>query len=350
MENDFNEKFLKDFVDNIPEPVLILKKKSFDIEYANYEFQDFYKKSFNYLKKKKVSEIFKNDLFFLSNLREIISNNGTFFIKEALEFNSKKINVVCLLPERVANYMMLIFKQKELDNQKNIYNDFNAFEHFFSIISHEVSNPLSSIKIASQLLSKTKKVDDELIDIINTESERIAKIILSISQLTSKLTLQKKKNENIHELLRYSIFKIKNKTKKINFIEEFDPSLPFVNVDKDSIIQVFDNLLLNAYEASNNEPNSFIKLSTKFIYGETVKIPNIKKSQKRNYIMVKIEDNGLGFKENEKQKIFLPFYSLKKSGSGIGLYLVKRIIDLHEGEIFVSRNEKVTSFTVKLPL
>ena len=90
MENDFNEKFLKDFVDNIPEPVLILKKKSFDIEYANYEFQDFYKKSFNYLKKKKVSEIFKNDLFFLSNLREIISNNGTFFIKEALEFNSKQ--------------------------------------------------------------------------------------------------------------------------------------------------------------------------------------------------------------------------------------------------------------------
>ena len=50
------------------------------------------------------------------------------------------------------------------------------------------------------------------------------------------------------------------------------------------------------------------------------------------------------------KKIFLPFYSLKKRGSGIGLYLVKRIIDLHEGEIFVNRDEKITSFTVKLPL
>ena len=68
---------------------------------------------------------------------------------------------------------MLIFKQKELNNKNSIYDNFNAFEHFFSIISHEVSNPLSSIKIASQLLSKTKKVDDELIDIIKTESERI---------------------------------------------------------------------------------------------------------------------------------------------------------------------------------
>ena len=349
MDNGFDEKLLKDFVDNIPEPILILKKKSLSIEYANFEFQDFYKKSFIYIKKKKISEVFKNELFFLSNLNDIISNKGTFFIKEALEFNSKKLNVVCLLPEIVNKYMMLIFKPKELNNENSISDNFNAFEHFFSIISHEVANPLSSIKIASQLLSKTKRVDDELIDIIKIESERIAKIIVSISQLTSKLTLQKKNNENIHELLRYSTFKIKNKPKKIEFIEEFDPSLPYVNVDKDTIIQVFDNLLLNAYEASNYDSNSFIKLSTKFLYGETIKIPNIKKSQKRNYIMIKIEDNGLGFKENEKQKIFLPFYSLKKRGSGIGLYLVKRIVDLHEGEIFVNRDEKITSFTVKLP-
>ena len=72
-------------------------------------FKTFIKKVL--IKKKKVSELFKNDLFFLSNLNEIISNNGTFFIKRALEFNSKKLNVVCLLPE-IVNYMMLIFKQK----------------------------------------------------------------------------------------------------------------------------------------------------------------------------------------------------------------------------------------------
>ena len=67
---------------------------------------------------------------------------------------------------------------------------------------------------------------------------------------------------------------------KIEIIEEFDPSLPLVNVEKGTIIQVFDNLLLNAYEASNIDSNSFIKLSTKFLYGETIKIPNIKKVKK----------------------------------------------------------------------
>ena len=53
-----------------------------------------------------------------------------------------------------------------------------------------------------------------------------------------------------------------------------------------------------------NKP--FIKLSTKFIYGETIKIPNIKESQKKNYILIKIEDNGSGIKKSELSKIFLP--------------------------------------------
>ena len=59
-------------------------------------------------------------IYFLSNLNEIISNKGTFFIKEALEFNSKKLNVVCLLPEIVNKYIMLIFKSKELNNENSI--------------------------------------------------------------------------------------------------------------------------------------------------------------------------------------------------------------------------------------
>ena len=64
MENGFDEKLLKDFVDNIPEPILILKK-SLSIEYANYEFLDFYKKSFIYIKKKKkLVRFLKMNFFF----------------------------------------------------------------------------------------------------------------------------------------------------------------------------------------------------------------------------------------------------------------------------------------------
>ena len=83
------------------------------------------------------------------------------------------------------------------------------------MLSHEISNPLSSIKMASQLLSKSKTGDQELLEIIQTECARIEKIIKLISKTTEKITLRNKSEENIHEILRYSIFKIQNKKKKL---------------------------------------------------------------------------------------------------------------------------------------
>ena len=204
--------------------------------------------------------------------------------------------------------------------------------------------------MASQLLEKSKAYDSELIKIVNNECGRINKVINSISQISSKLVLKNKSLENIHEILRYSSFKIKNQKKQIKIFEEFDPSLPKILIDKSLMIQVFENLLNNACEASSFSKNSFIKLSTKFIYGETIKIPNIKESQKKNYLLIKIEDNGSGIKKNELSKIFLPFFSTKKRGSGIGLYLVKRIINLHDGRISVDCTDNLTSFRIKLPL
>ena len=77
---------------------------------------------------------------------------------------------------------------------------------------------------------------------------------------------------------------------------------------------------------------------------------NIKENKKKNYILIKIEDNGSGIKKNELSKIFLPFFYTKKRGSGIGLYLVKRIISLHDGQISVNCEDNLTSFRIKLPL
>ena len=347
-ENDYD--YLKDFFDLIPDPLAIINKKTFEIYYVNQEFQYFTTKSFSLIKNTHLNELFKDDLFFLSNLNEISKKIGVFFIREAILKNNIKFSVNCIVTEKKNKNMLIIFK-KENDTQKNeIFDDYNAYEHFFSIFVHEITNPLSSIKMASQLLEKSKIYDSELLGIINSESNRINKVINSISQISSKLVLKNKSEENIHEVLRYSLFKIKNKKKQIKILEEFDPSIPKILIDKSLLIQVFENLLNNAFEASSFSNNSHIKLSTKFIYGETVKIPNIKESQKKNYLLVKIEDNGSGIKKNELSKIFLPFFSTKKRGSGIGLYLVKRIINLHDGEISASSNDNLSSFRIKLPL
>ncbi len=347
-ENEYG--YFRDFFDLMPDPLAVINKKNFKTHYVNQEFQYFLKKSFSQIKNSNLNELFNDDLFFLSNLNEISKKIGVFLIREAILKDNLKFSVVCIVTERKDENMLLIFKKENETLNNEISNDNGAYEHFFSIFVHEITNPLSSIKMASQLIEKSKTYDSELLGIINNESNRISKIINSISQISSKLVLKNKSSENIHEVLRYSTFKLKNQIKKIKIFEEFDPSLPKISIDKSLLIQVFENLLNNAYEASEFSEKSFIKLSTKFIYGETIIIPNIKENQKKNYLLVKIEDNGFGIKKNELNKIFLPFFSTKKRGSGIGLYLVKRIINLHNGRISVDCTDNLTSFRIKLPL
>ncbi len=345
-ENDYD--YFRDFFDLIPDPLAIVNKKTFKIYYVNQEFQYFVKKSFSLIKNTYLNELFDDELFFLGNLRETSKKIGIYFIREALIKDNSKISLVCIVTEKNNQNMMIIFKKENKTYKNDVFDDYGAYEHFFSIFVHEITNPLSSIKMASQLLEKSKTYDSELLEIIYNECGRITKVINSISQISSKVVLKNKSSENIHEVLRYSTFKIKNK--KIKIIEEFDPSLPKILIDKSLLVQVFENLLNNAFEASSFSDKSFIKLSTRFIYGETIKIPNIKESQKKNYLLIKIEDNGSGINKTELSKIFLPFFSTKKRGSGIGLFLVKRIINLHDGSISVDCTDNLTSFRIKLPL
>ena len=350
MKNEIEYGYLRDFFDLIPDPLAIINKKTFKTYFVNQEFQYFSKKSLTQIKNSNFNELFNDNLFFLSNLNEIAKKLGIFFIREAVFIDNLKFSVVCIVTEKKNENMLIIFKKENETNKNETSDEYGAYEHFFSIFLHEITNPLSSIKIASQLVEKSKTYDPELLGIINNECIRIGKIINSISQISSKLVLKNISPENIHEVLRYSTFKIKNQNKKIQIFEEFDPSLPKISIDKSLLIQVFENLLNNAFEASIFSEKSFIKLSTKFIYGETIKIPNIKENQKKNYLLVKIEDNGSGIKKTELKKIFLPFFSTKKRGSGIGLYLVKRIINLHNGRISVDCTDNLTSFRIKLPL
>ena len=350
MESEKDYGYLRDFFDLIPDPLVIINKKTFKIHFVNQEFQYFLKKSFSLIKNTHLSELFNDDLFFLSSLREVSKKIGIFFVREALIKDNLKISVVCIITEKKKENMMIIFKKEDQTYKNQVLDDYKAYEHFFSILVHEITNPISSIKMASQLIEKSKVYDSELLEIIDNECLRISKVINSISQISSKLVLKNQSSENIHEILRYSTFKLRNKNKKLKIFEEFDPSLPKILIDKSLLIQVFENLLNNAFEALNLSEKSFIKLSTKFIYGETIKIPNIKENQKKNYMLIKIEDNGSGIKKNELSKIFLPFFSTKKRGSGIGLYLVKRIINLHDGQISVNCTDNLTSFRIKLPL
>ena len=136
---------------------------------------------------------------------------------------------------------------------------------------------------------------------------------------------------------------------KLNIIEEFDPSLPLVRINRDLVMQAFDNLFINAYESSYFNTSSYLKIQTRFNIGESIRIPNIKDNVKKNSIKIVISDNGSGISEDLIGKIFLPFFSTKKRGSGIGLFLVNKIIDDHDGLIAIESNDGITSVEINLP-
>jgi hypothetical protein len=111
-----------------------------------------------------------------------------------------------------------------------------------------------------------------------------------------------------------------------------------VNIDKSQIIQVLNNLIKNAIQSLHNTNKGEIKIEISF-------------KHINNQVSVTISDNGTGISEVDQEKIFIPHFTTKSKGSGIGLSLVKQIIENHGGKIWFSSEEgKGSSFSFSIPI
>ena len=340
-------KLFKTIFELLPQPIFLLKKKNLKIVYCNVETQNLLGQSNELLEGKELKNIFTKDSILIANISELIKTNGVFIIKDNIKLNNFFFEIQCITSEELNNKFFIVLKK--ITKEKSNYKKLNHLNDILTFLSHEINNPISSIKLASDLIKKNyTNVDDELLEIIKSEALRITRLFHNFT-LTETKNISIKKKENIHELIRLCLFKIKQMPNKLNISEEFDPSLPLIEVNRDLIIQALDNILINAYESSLFNKSSYLKIQTRFVVGESISIPNIKTSIKKNSLKISICDNGNGIPKELADKIFLPFYSTKKRGSGIGLFLVKRIIDDHEGTISLESQEGVTTAQIILP-
>ena len=353
MNKSFDLSFYRYLLDVIPYPLLVVSKDKFLIKYLNIESEFFFSKSFTFLFDKNLENLLGPDCYLISNLRKLSKQTGSFDLKQ-IPIKGKVIDKIkCIIPDDFQDFFFIIFQNKEnIEDNIHLENmEFDFVDETMAILLHEINNPLSSIKMASQILEKNiPKTDVDVLNIIKKETDRIILLLKKITIPDSSLLSLSSKKENIHEIIRYSIFKIKLKRQKIKIIENFDPSLPDISCDKDLITQAFENIFSNVLESSKFDSNSFLKIQTKFDFGHTVKIPNISKPMKQNYLVIKILDNGLGIKKKDLKNIFLPFFTTKKNGSGIGMYLVKKIINSHNGHISANSDKNYTEITIKLPI
>ena len=223
------------------------------------------------------------------------------------------------------------------------------------IMAHEIKNPLAGIRGAAQLLArKVDERDRALTDLITSEVDRIANLIDQMQKL-SRRTTSPVEPCNLHEAARRAIDVIDaasaTQPSPVRLIEEFDPSLPAVLGSPDGLVQVIINLVSNAMEACREVDDPKVTIRTRFASGLQLHTTDSGKPV-RLPVELRISDNGPGIDPKLRDHIFEPFVTGKKSGQGLGLALVQKLVREMNGRITHDRDEAngLTHFRIHLPV
>jgi len=217
-------------------------------------------------------------------------------------------------------------------------------------MAHEIKNPLGGIRGSAQLLRDELSNPEfrEYLEVVISEVDRINRMVKHMLDFAQPQKL-KLGETNIHEILEEILTLEKNtlSTKQCDFVQDYDPSLPPIQADGDKLKQVFLNLIRNAVEASPENGKIWIITRISNEYPRK----SIGHGNAEMHIVVEITDCGPGIPDEEQKKLFTPFYTTKKKGSGLGLPISLKIIEDHLGKIrIVSHASGGTAVQVFLPI
>jgi len=225
-----------------------------------------------------------------------------------------------------------------------------AVSMFGRMLAHELKNPLAGIYGAVQLLEAAISDEDnlEITALIKSEVKRIGRLADKMEDF-GESTAAEFTSCNIHTVLRKALLLFQNaENAGVEFVENYDPSLPDVYGNADKLMQVVINLLANAADAVKaGRPTGKVEIQTVYRAGVRKKAP-WGDVQALN-VEVKIIDNGGGIPAHLKDSIFQPFVTGKNNGQGLGLALVSKIIDEHGGLVACKSKADKTVFSILLP-
>lgn len=209
------------------------------------------------------------------------------------------------------------------------------------VIAHEIKNPLTNIHLSlaelRQILNDpvSEERPDEFLDIIDRNSKRINLLIEDLLNATRFDTINIEEFY-IHDLLNDTLLHIEDraKLKEIRVEKTIPPNIR-IKGDKEKLSIALLNILVNATEAILSEKGQL----------------SIHVSLNQAHVVISITDNGKGIPAQDLNKLFEPFFTSKKGGTGLGLTATHTIVSKHDGSIKVfSEPNKGTSFVISLPL
>ncbi|OGW26960.1 MAG: hypothetical protein A2X59_05995 [Nitrospirae bacterium GWC2_42_7] len=336
-----------DSIINSLEETIILFDRSLKITYLNKTGEELFQKSTKDILGKKLPEIIKDTDPISPLIDKVIAEGRSFRVKSATLNTGQGINIdfnlsPFFINSKIEGAVLSISKNINLIEREDY--SFDSIDYLIGSIAHEIKNPLGGIKGAAQLLRNNTQgaCIDDCVDLIIKETDRLNLILQDYLTACKKPTLNAL---NIHEVMEktLTIMNITIKKAGISLKRVYDPSLPQIRGDEGKLLQVFLNIVKNAVESMKK--GGRLEISTHpsdELFKENDKI--------KRMALISIKDTGKGIAEDDLKKIFLPFYTKKKYGSGIGLALSNKILRDHKGFIKVkSQKNKGTCFYIYLP-
>ena len=257
-------------------------------------------------------------------------------MKESIVSTSKNLNK--LVEERTKELQRANEQLKDLDRLKN---------EFIDVAAHELRTPIQPILSLSEVLQSRIKdaKQQELIELIVRNARRLQRLtqdLLDVSKIGSRSLTIKKERINLNELIRSIVDEYTNEPKKgtpnIELLYSPNEDSFYVEADRSRITQVLSNLIDNAIKSIAEEGTIFINLEKK----------------QDDYVTVTVKDTGRGIPDDILPNLFTKFSSKSLSGTGLGLFISKSIIESHNGKIWgennFSRGESGATFYFTLPL
>ena len=300
-------------------------------------------------------------LLFLSITIAVRFSSRFFVSINNLISASKKIgegNLNTKVPEIVAdkeiellnkNFNSMINQLKFQQEKLLISERHEAWEHVARKLAHEIKNPLTPIQLTiDNLKSKYEKYIDtnekekygKNLTTILTQIKQIEHLVNEFSEF-ARMPKPLFRNNNLVELINSNIDLLKktDESIKINFNFPNNDDLN-LNCDYEQISRAIFNLIKNSIESIQEKAVNIGNFDKKI---------NIEIKRINHYITINIFDNGIGFTNSTKKELIRPYYTTKKKGSGLGLSIVNKIINDHNGNIEFNSDSKGTNVIINLP-
>jgi two-component system, NtrC family, nitrogen regulation sensor histidine kinase NtrY len=209
-----------------------------------------------------------------------------------------------------------------------------AWQEVARRIAHEIKNPLTPISLSADRIARQltrARLPGDIHRIFDECAQTIQREVLSVKQLVdefaqfSRFPAAQPVPAELNDIVESALSVFSGRLDSIELVKDLSPALPLVLADGEQIKRVIVNLIDNAAEAMNESPVKRLLVSTEAASsGETV--------------VLSVVDTGPGVSAEDKEKLFLPYFSRKERGTGLGLAIVNHIINEHHGRVRVEEN------------